>query len=409
MLKRIKNLGPGLLITAAFIGPGTVTLCSIAGYKFGYALLWALVFSVITTIILQEMSARLGVVTQKGLAAAIRSEIKHPLASLISIVLVLSAILIGNTAYEAGNISGAVMGMDTILGEFSFDLGALKINLWSVLIGLIALILLISGSYKLIEKFMIGLVILMSILFLLTAFLIRPVFLDILEGMFMPSIPAKSIITIIGLIGTTVVPYNLFLHASSVSKKWKRAEDLPEVRLDTILSIVLGGIISMAIIVTSAAAIEHIQDIKNASDLAIQLEPLLGSWSKYCLAGGLFAAGITSSVTAPLAAAFATVGILGKSNDIRSPFFRGVMIVMILIGVVFSSIGFSPIMIIQFAQVANGILLPIIGIFLVWVMNRTALLGKYRNSLLQNILGIIVILITIGLGIKSVGSVFDIL
>ena len=137
MLKRIRNLGPGLLITAAFIGPGTVTLCSVAGYKFGYALLWALVFSVITTIILQEMSARLGVVTQKGLAAAIRSEIKHPLASLISIVLVLSAILVGNSAYEAGNISGAVMGMDTILGEFSFNLGDLKINLWSVLIGLL--------------------------------------------------------------------------------------------------------------------------------------------------------------------------------------------------------------------------------------------------------------------------------
>jgi Mn2+/Fe2+ NRAMP family transporter len=409
MLKRIRNLGPGLLITAAFIGPGTVTLCSVAGYKFGYALLWALVFSVITTIILQEMSARLGVVTQKGLAAAIRSEIKHPMVSLISIVLVLSAILIGNSAYEAGNISGAVMGMDTILGEFSFNLGDLKINLWSVLIGLVALILLVSGSYKLIEKFMIGLVILMSILFLLTAFLIRPVFIDILEGMFIPSVPAKSILTIVGLIGTTVVPYNLFLHASSVSKKWKRAEDLPEVRLDTILSIVLGGIISMAIIVTSAAAIEHIQDIKNGSDLAIQLEPLLGRWSKYCLAGGLFAAGITSSVTAPLAAAFATAGILGKSNDIRNQFFRGVMIVMILMGVVFSSIGYSPIEIIQFAQVANGILLPIIGIFLVWVMNRSALLGKYRNSLLQNILGIIVILITIGLGLKSIGSVLGIL
>ncbi len=409
MLRRLRNIGPGLLITAAFIGPGTVTICSIAGYRFGYALLWAIVFSVITTLVLQEMSARLGLVTQRGLSEAIRSQVRSTLLSILSIILVLGAILIGNTAYEAGNISGAVMGMDTMVGTLEIPVGSFTLNGWSLVIGGVAMFLLVSGNYRFIEKVMAGLVVVMSVLFLFTAVLIKPGFGEILRGAFVPSFPDGSILTIVGLIGTTVVPYNLFLHASSVAKKWKDKEAIGEVRFDLIIAIVLGGIISMAIIITSAAAMDYVREIRNASDLAVQLEPLLGKWSTYCLAGGLFAAGITSSMTAPLAAAFATAGILGKSSDIKSPLFRGVMVTMIIIGMVFSSIGFSPISIIQFAQVANGILLPVIGIFLVWVMNRAELLGDSRNTAVQNVLGFLVILVAIVLGLKSIGTVAGLL
>ena len=99
-----KNIGPGPLVAAAFIGPGTVTLCSIAGVNFGYALLWTMVLSIVATVVLQEMSARLGIVSQKGLAEIIRSEIKNPLFKIVAIILILSAIVIGNAAYEAGNM-----------------------------------------------------------------------------------------------------------------------------------------------------------------------------------------------------------------------------------------------------------------------------------------------------------------
>ena len=147
-----KNIGPGPLVAAAFIGPGTVTLCSIAGVNFGYALLWAMLLSIVATLVLQEMSARLGIVSQKGLAEIIRTEIKSPLIKGLSIVLILSAIVIGNAAYEAGNISGGVLGLEAIFGEKQLELEFISLNYFSIAIGLIAFILLFIGSYKLIEK-----------------------------------------------------------------------------------------------------------------------------------------------------------------------------------------------------------------------------------------------------------------
>jgi NRAMP (natural resistance-associated macrophage protein)-like metal ion transporter len=118
MIKNIfKNIGPGTLVAAAFIGPGTVTLCTLAGVNFGFALLWAMVLSIIATIFLQEMAARLGIISQKGLSEVIRTEIQNPTFRKVVIVLILSAIVIGNAAYEAGNISGGILGLEAILGN----------------------------------------------------------------------------------------------------------------------------------------------------------------------------------------------------------------------------------------------------------------------------------------------------
>ena len=210
------------MVAAAFVGPGTVTLCTLAGANFGYALLWTLVLSVVATIVLQEMAARLGIVTQKGLSEVIRSEIKQPSMRILVIILILSAIVIGNTAYEAGNISGGILGLETILGQASLDLGSFSINLMSLVIGVIAFVLLYIGNYKFLERALITLVILMSLSFLITAIVTKPDFIEILKGAFIPKSPKGSLLTIIGLIGTTVVPYNLFLHASLVKEKWSK-------------------------------------------------------------------------------------------------------------------------------------------------------------------------------------------
>ena len=117
-----KNIGPGPLVAAAFIGPGTVTLCTVAGVSFGFALLWAMVLSIVATIVLQEMSARLGIISQKGLSEIIRDEIKSPIFRTLAIILILSAIVVGNAAYEAGNLSGGILGMDLIFGEFKSNI-----------------------------------------------------------------------------------------------------------------------------------------------------------------------------------------------------------------------------------------------------------------------------------------------
>ena len=411
ILEKIRSIGPAALVTAAFIGPGTITTCSIAGAKFGYALLWGLLFSIIATVVLQEMSARLGIVARKGLGEALREQARNPITKFITAFLVLSAILIGNAAYETGNILGGALGLETISGISSISFSdSFKINVWGPLIGLSAFILMIIGSYKSIERMLIILVILMSLAFITTSIVIMPVWKEIFKGIFVPSVPKGSVLTIVALIGTTVVPYNLFLHSSAVQEKWKDKSGLNEARTDIFVSIIIGGLISMSIVVTSAAAFwgsNH--EIKGAGDLAIQLEPLLGNWAKIFLAFGLFAAGISSAVTAPLAAAYATSGILGWKKDLKDKKFKSVWIFILLIGIVFSALGFKPIQAIVFAQITNGILLPIIAIYLLWVMNSKKILGDFRNNLISNIIGLAVVIVAVGLGIRSVLSVLGLI
>lgn len=155
MIKWFKNIGPGALVAAAFIGPGTVTVCTLAGVNFGYTLLWAMTLSIIATVILQEMAARVGIITQKGLAAIIKEQIKSPLLRKLAVILILSAIVIGNAAYESGNISGASLGISAVFGESLF-------YLYPFVIGVIAFGLLYIGNYKILERSLVILVIIMS-------------------------------------------------------------------------------------------------------------------------------------------------------------------------------------------------------------------------------------------------------
>lgn len=411
IIDRIRSVGPAAFVTAAFIGPGTVTTCSIAGAKFGFALLWGLLFSIIATIVLQEMSARLGIVARKGLGEALREQLTKPMNRIIATILVLSAIVIGNAAYQTGNIMGGALGLETITGVAILPIGSIgTINIWGPIIGAFAFVLMIIGSYKTIEKILVSLVILMSLAFISTAIVVTPNIGEILKGVFVPSFPNGSILTLVALVGTTVVPYNLFLHASAVQEKWKDKTGLKEARTDILISISVGGLISMAIVITSAWAFMGSGiEIKSAGDMAIQLQPLLGSWAKYFMAFGLFAAGITSAITAPLAAAYAASGILGWEKDMKGKKFRSVWISILLIGIIFSAFGFKPIQAIVFAQVTNGILLPIIAVYLLKVMNSKKILGDFRNNLITNLVGFIVVLIAIGLGVRSILSVLGII
>ena len=391
-----KKIGPGVLIAAAFIGPGTVTACTLAGVGFGYALLWAMLLSIIATVVLQEMSARLGIITQNDLADAIKNELKTPWIKMLLISIVLAAIVIGNAAYEAGNIGGATLGMDALFGE---EYSAF----YPFVIGGLAFILLYMGSYKAMEKVFVTLVLIMSFSFLLTAIITKPNILEIIKGMFVPSVPDGSILMIIALVGTTVVPYNLFLHASLVSEKWKSKEDLKTARKDTIISIVLGGMVSMAIVI-AATAIPG-KEVTNVMDLAKGLEPLYGNSAKYFMGIGLFAAGVTSAITAPLAAAYVASSCFGWNSGMKDLKFRIVWMIILGLGIFFLSFGIKPIEIIKFAQVANGILLPVIAIFLLWIVNKSSVMGKYRNTKTQNILGLVIIVLAVVLGVKSIFEV----
>lgn len=411
MKPRLRSIGPAALVTAAFIGPGTITTCTLAGAGYGYALLWALLFSVIATIVLQEMAARLGIVARKGLGEALRYQFPKGIGRVISLLLVISAIGIGNAAYETGNILGGVLGLEALIGDFTlFNTRDFSLRIWGPLIGMVAYAMLWLGSYKNLEKLLIALVILMSIVFLITMAVMAPHLGDILKGLFIPRIPKGAVLTVAGLVGTTVVPYNLFLHAAAVQEKWKSNDDLKAARLDIWISIALGGLVSMAIVITSSVAFFGTgKEIEDAGDLAIQLEPILGSWATGFVGVGLVAAGLTSAITAPLAAAYAICGLMGWKKDLKSKRFRLIWMIILGFGIVLSALGLKPVPVILFAQAANGILLPIIAIYLLWVMNDRTLLGDHRNRLFMNVVGGLVVLVTVFLGLRSILSVCGII
>jgi manganese transport protein len=404
-----RGLGPGVIVAAAFIGPGTVTTATLAGASYGYALLWALTFSVIATLVLQEMSARLGLVTGAGLGEAVRARFGAGLPRFIAVALIVSAIAIGNAAYEAGNLLGATLGMRGVAGG--------PAALWVPLFAGVAFALLWSGRYAAIERVLVAMVVLMSIVFLATSFVLAPPPRELLAGLFVPRLggDARSLLVALGLIGTTVVPYNLFLHAAAVRERWSGPADLPAARLDLTVAIILGGIISMAVVVTAAGALgagaAGGATVTSAADMAVQLEPLLGAWARTFFAAGLFAAGMTSAITAPLAASYAVAGAMGWPRDLRNRRLRAVWGAVLLAGVPFAiagtrpaiPLGFGEVSIIVFAQIANGILLPAIAAFLLIAVNDRRRMGAHANGPLQNLAGAVVVLLAFMLGAMAVG------
>lgn len=392
------SFGPGFLVTAAFIGPGTVTTCSLAGANFGYALIFALVFAVITTIILQGMTGRLSLGSGLDLAQSLRGHSQNRWTRILFIILTLSSITLGCAAYEAGNIIGGSIGMNLIT--------PVSQKVWVVVISLVAMLILGAKKYRLVEKVLIFLVFIMSLSFITTLIIIKPDIMAILEG-FIPTFPKNSLIIVLALVGTTVVPYNLFLHSSAVKEKWKTKEHLKDVNRDLLLAVCLGGFISIAIVVTSAVAF-HAEGIhlENGIQMAQQLKPLFGNFANIMFGLGFFAAGLSSAITAPYAAAFASSGILNWKGGQNSKGFRAVWVGVLLAGMTVSLLGLKPLTVIVFAQVANGIILPLAAVFLLVVLNNRRKMGELANTLRQNIIGGIIILIVSVLGLWNILKLF---
>ena len=391
------DFGPGVLVAAAFIGPGTVTACTLAGANFGFALIWALVFATLATIILQDMSARLGAGAQLGLGEALIQSAKQPVLKWIIGGLVFAALMIGNSAYEAGNLAGGALGIEAILSGV-----AIKREILILVIAVVAAVVVSVGRYDVLEKVLITLVLIMSLAFVLSALFVRPDVSALFSGL-VPRIPEAGLFTAIALIGTTIVPYNLFLHAAASKRKWADGQGTGAARKESAISIGLGGLVSILILTTAASSLFMSGlEITNAADMALAIEPTFGEAARYLIGIGLLAAGLTSAITAPMATAYALSEMMGGAGKgQRSNLFRGIALAVIAIGTLISLTGIRPVSMILIAQYANGLLLPIIAAFLLYVMNQKALLGHYVNSVRMNVFGIAVVLITFGLGVRA--------
>lgn len=400
--KILASIGPGPLITAAFIGPGTVTVCTLAGIRFDYTLLWALVLSIVATVFLQELSGRLGIVTRKDLSQLVRTQQGSKGMRLGIMALILIAIGLGNAAYQSGNISGANLGLGVFIEFPVWQIGIFSVQSGNLALGIVAFLLLWSGSYKRLEQVLVGLVLLMSVAFMGASLVIKPDLKALLWG-FVPTFSSEKFPTIVALIGTTVVPYNLFLYASLVKKQWSTEKDLPKMKRDISISVVLGGIVSMAILVVGVA--NPAENLETAKDIALGLTGTFGLAGTYLMGFGLLAAGLTSALTAPLAGGLVICGILGWDQDITSKTMRTSMGIILALGILFSSFGIKPVTLITLAQLANGVLLPVISAWLIWAASQKSLLGSKALTPKSIFFGMVIWLITLVLGLKSIGAV----
>ena len=384
-MAKIISTGKGLLsvlfwsvIAAAFIGPGTVTTAARAGASFQYQLLWALVFSTIATIILQEAAARITIASGKSLGEVLAQRYRGS-GQIYLRWLLAGSVVLGCAAYEAGNFLGAIAGL----------------QLWQpwptpiLVIALAAVVglLLWQGKLSLIARFL-GLVVgLMGLLFMTVAFRSDVSWIAVTQGALLPQIPAGSALLIIGLVGTTIVPYNLFL-ASGLSK----GQDIREMRIGVSLAVIIGGLISMAILLSGSL----LKGEFGFSQLAGVLGEQLGSWASVCFALGLFAAGWSSALTAPMAAAIAAQSLFGYgpaasrwSNQGTN--FRLVWMGVLACGLVFGLLGAAPVPTIILAQAFNGLLLPLVTVVIALVVNDPQILPKsYLNKWPANILLLLV-------------------
>lgn len=354
-----------------------------AGARFGGALLWVVAVSLVLAILLHEMSARIGTLTGQGLGETLRRMVKRPAAIWAVMAIIVCAIGFGNAAYQTGNLMGAAVGIRIGLPAVVGDVSVISI-------AVVASALLLSGSYRLVERVLIGVVAVMRVAFILAAIA------SVVSGRFpfsslRPGLPTGSELTGLALLGTTIVPYNLFLHASGASRRWSkirpREQGLRTARIDAAVGILLGGIVTAAILILSASWLDSSVDADAMpSALAAELSSSRGAAiAPWLLALGLFAAGLTSAVTAPLAAAYAVCGISGWPTDEKSGRFRAVWGFVMLAGLLAAIWrGESPAETILFAQAANAIVLPVIGGFLLVVCNAK-IFGKHANSRVHNL------------------------
>ncbi|MFZ5622963.1 MAG: NRAMP family divalent metal transporter [Gemmatimonadota bacterium] len=406
---RLPRLGTSSVVAAAFIGPGTVLTCATAGLAFGYSLGWTLVFATAAVFVLQSFAAGLGILARRGLGEAIREQITAPTPWRITAFLVVVGLWLGCAAFEVGNLIGATAGLAVAL-RIEGDPRWLSAVL-AVAAGLALLLGLRAAMHVLTT-----LVAAMSVLFV-AAMLAAPVDVNaVLRGLLIPSAPQGSLLTVVALIGTTVVPYNLFLHASATRRYWE--QELPpggaadagapaafrRELAGMAVFIPLGGLISYAILATGAA-LPATGTVARVGDLARLLEPVAGPTARMLFGLGLFAAGFTSAITAPMAAAEGIRELFGWTDERGARRVRLVWLSVLLTGLVCSTAGWSPVGAIIAAQAANGVLLPLIAAFLLYVttrrQHRLALPGWYRG------LGVAIVLLCAGLGAATLHRVFE--
>jgi NRAMP (natural resistance-associated macrophage protein)-like metal ion transporter len=377
----LSVIGPGIITGSVDNDAGGITTYSVAGARYGYGMLWTLLPSFIALLTVQEMNARMGIVTGKGLADLIRENFGVRITFYVFILLLIAGI--GNTATEFAGVAGSMMVFN-VDKYISVPLSAMAV--W---------ILVVKGNYKISEKiFLFFSVFLLS--YIVSAVLAKPDWGEIGREMIAPTIQWDNayIATVLGLVGTTVAPWMQFYMQSSVIEKGIKIADYKYTIWDVVAGCVITVVVAFFIIVSCAATL-HVNGIQinEAKDAAMALKPFAGALASQVFAFGLFVASVFSAAILPLATAFIIceafgfeAGIDKKFSD--APQFYTLFTFTILLAVGIILLPNAPLITITiWTQVLNAVLLPVVLICMMLIINKSEIMGEYTNKRYQNVIG----------------------
>lgn len=394
------TVGPGVMVAAAFVGPGTVTTASVAGASSGVSLLWAVAISVLATIVLQELSIRSALSTNQDLAPLIR-QFGHDRGWGVPIaLLILCSVGLGNVAYQSGNLAGAAMGLS----------GATPVRFIHAVVvtGSFAAGLILVDRYRLLERAMLILVGLMTCLLTGLAVACLPELITA-HRQVVSNVHAFDATVVLALIGTTVVPYNLFLHATAVRHRWSGialADALRQARIESAGAIIVGGVVTAAIMIVATVVIAGDNSRPALEALQVGIDQRFPNIGRWAMGAGLFAAGLTSAIAAPVAAGWAVCGVMGWNTSSGSKAFKGVALMVLAVGMLFAIFAARPVALIVLAQATNAVLLPLVALVLLAIVNSPLIPHDYRNGWPQNLIVTGVIGVVLLLAATKLLSVF---
>ncbi|MCE1199528.1 MAG: Nramp family divalent metal transporter [Marinilabiliales bacterium] len=387
-------LGPGIITGSVDNDAGGITVYSVAGATYGYNLIWTLIPSFVVLMVIQEMNARMGIVTGKGLADLIRENAGVKVTFFIFLGLLIADI--GNTTTEFAGVAG------------SMEVFHVNKYISVPIVGILVWILVVKGTYKIAER--IFLIFSVSLLtYVISALLGKPHWSEIGHSILHPSFPVngESLGMVIGIIGTTIAPWMQFYMQSSVIEKGLKMKNYKYTLLDIIVGCVATVVVAFFIMVACASTLhENGIQIGEAKDAALALKPLAGQFASQVFAFGLFVASIFSATILPLATAFYVCEAFGFEAGIdkdwdEAPEFYVLYTSILVISAAIILIPNAPLIPITLAtQVINGLLLPVVLVCMILLVNNKKIMGEYVNKPLNNLVGwstivVLVILSTI--------------
>jgi NRAMP (natural resistance-associated macrophage protein)-like metal ion transporter len=371
-------MGPGIITANIDNDASGITTYSVAGARFGYGLLWTLIPTTIALIVIQEMVARMGVVTGKGLADLIREEFGVKAAFYL-----LLGLFVANFGNTVANFAGWAASMQ-ILGMSKYMM---------VPIGAFGIWLLVTrGSYRLLENVLL-VACLIFIGYIVSGFLAKPDWLEVTKRLVVPDFKwdAEYIVLSIGIVGTTITPWMQFYMQSSIAEKGIKQEDYKLTRLDVIVGCSITDIVSFFVIVTCATLLfPHGIRVEEAAEAAIALQPLAGNYASLIFSIALANASILGAIIVPLATAYYICEAMGWEAGVNKSFkeapqFMGIYTLIVVLAAAVVLIPGAPLVnLMVLSAIVNGLMLPFVLVFIIKLINNKKIMGEYTNTKAYN-------------------------